>query len=650
MNTKDKSGQGDTMISIRRGDYCRLACGLMNKVVFNLITACWFCARGFCAEGLEFADATLPAEIPVKPPRGEWVEIEMPMTEDLASYAERAVNAATRLAVPEADWSVVQVGYLDHPGILQVQDGALLNINAKYAEALPLLRGMSGSTQNLEIDGKIIGAIVAVTGEDGFAYQPVRPWAFYDPRAKAEGKPFNDMFGEGRQLQAYAVWYMHDHNPLWKKLADRKIERMLQMAIETDDRTLYFWKGRGYHPGDTDPRQGEMHTVADVGGARSPEQGMVGAPATYMVGWTPQAAMNWYVLTHNKQGRRLAEGLAVYLQRHGRMTDDVTGEFLASHPAHVTHSLLANLCYALDADDREMIKWCRKGFDYNLRQRLDPDRTGIILSVDSDQISDMIHLGTMLSREGIWNYWEDVDRWVRSTFLPMQLREDDIQRAVARPLQQRGSLEAGHFQPEDGTERFLGAWICTLDNRGAIIGGGTANSWRALAYVWDSIMVEQEDTLTVNLLFNRISPTATLKSWLPYEGQAEFEVKRDLKQVRIRLPEWTDWNEIVCQVDGEIRPTVADKDGYIETGPIAAGQSVKLEFPIRQWTIKANLRVSNVLVESGRMDGTVTLKANTVIDIDKDVWYPLQLHASYREGQASLETKRVFISREKFFW
>ncbi len=633
----------------------RNCCGGMTfesimAVTFNLIAAFGVCASGFCAGGLEFADTTLPDEIPVKPPKGEWTEIEMPATEDLASYAERAVNAATRLVVPEADWSVVQVGYLEHPGILQVQDGALLNINAKYAEALPLLRGMSGSTQNLEIDGKIIGAIVAVTGEDGFAYQPVRSWAFYDPRAKTEGKPFNDIFGEGRQLQAYAVWYMHDRNPLWKKLAERKIDRMLQMAIEKDDRTLYFWKGRGYHPGDTDPRQGEMHTVADVGGAHTPEQGMVGAPATYMVGWTPQAAMNWYVLTRTEQARRLAEGLAVYLHRHGRMIDDVTGEFLAVHPAHITHSLFANLCYALDANDREMIKWCRKGYDYNLRQRLDRDRTGIILSVDSDQISDMVHLGTMLSREGIWNYWEDVDRWVRSTFLPMQLREEDIKRAVARPLKRRDSLEAGHFQPEDGTERFLGAWICTLDNRGAIIGGGTANSWRALAYVWDSIMVEREDRLTVNLLFNRVSRTATLKSWLPYEGKAELDVKRDLKQVRIRLPEWTDWNETVCRVDGEMRQTAVDNDGYIETGPVSAGQSVKLEFPIRQWTIKADLRVSKRIVESGRMDCTVTLKANTVIDIDKDVWYPLELNASYRDGQARLETKKVFISHEHFFW
>src|SRR5690606_10105200 len=96
-----------------------------------------------------------------------------------------------------------QVGRVTHPGVLQIQDGALLNINAKYAEALPLLRAMSGSIENLEADGRIIGAIVAVTARDGFAYQPVRPWAYYDPRLAEENQPFNDMFGEGRQLQAF---------------------------------------------------------------------------------------------------------------------------------------------------------------------------------------------------------------------------------------------------------------------------------------------------------------------------------------------------------------------------------------------------------------------------------------------------------------
>src|SRR5262249_24949681 len=162
----------------------------------------------------------------------------------------------------------------------------------KYAEALPMLRAMCGSDQNLDIDGRIIGALVANFGTDGFTYQPQRPWANYDPTTVAAGMPFNDVFGEGRQLRAFAVWYMHDHNPRWKELAERKIQRMLAMSLPQDDGTISFWRGRGFMPGETDPRRGRLHNVADAGGARPTGQ-MTGSPAAYIAGWTPQAGATW---------------------------------------------------------------------------------------------------------------------------------------------------------------------------------------------------------------------------------------------------------------------------------------------------------------------------------------------------------------------
>lgn len=233
-------------------------------------------------------DDTLPREIPVAPFRGTWREFDAPDTEDLADYARRAVNAATRMVNPDCDDAVAQVIHVgEHPSVFEVCDGSLININAKFAEALPLLRTMCGSDFNLDVDGRIIGALVAITGRDGLCYQPVegRPWAYLDERTRDAGQPYADIFGEGRQLRAYAVWFAHDGNPLWSELAERKAAKMLALAVPVDD-GVFFRVGRGFTPTDKDPSRGELVPVADVGNYDA-AAGMTGSPAAYIGGWTP---------------------------------------------------------------------------------------------------------------------------------------------------------------------------------------------------------------------------------------------------------------------------------------------------------------------------------------------------------------------------
>jgi hypothetical protein len=599
----------------------------------------------------DYHDPSLPREIGVKRIDGERYTARIPDTEDLAEYARRAINAATRMVSPAMDYSVSQVMRLNNPPVLQVQDGALLNINAKYAEALPMLRSMCGSDFNLQVDGRIIGALVNHIGKDGFTYQPQRRWANYDPTTAAAGMPFNDIFGEGRQLRAFAVWYMYDRNPLWKQLAERKIQRMLQMSIRNEDGTIYFWRGRGYMPGEDDPKRGRIHNVADAGGARLNNE-MTGSPAAYIAGWTPQAGSTWHHLTGSQPALELAAGLARYVQRHGRIIDDQTGEFLADHPAHVTHTLLSNLAYALAAGDEEMIKWAKRGYEYNLYKRLDPGRTGVILSVDSDQIADMVQLGVMLSDARVSNYWEDVDRWLRNTFLPMQVREEDIERFKKQPYQPQTNLPPGHFHPEGGLDATLGGWGASLDDRGEFIGGGCGNSWRALYYVWDHILRSDGETLTVNLHLNCASPWADLDSYLPNQGRLVLRVKQDHKELRVRIPEWTDWNAVTVTTNNQRRKFKWDKGrfGYLCLGAVAASDRVVIEFPIRSWMVSHDLHVSTFVNKSSWLPCKVTLKSNTVINIDRDVWYPTYLQEKYHTNEVGMRAVERFVTHQRFDW
>src|SRR5438876_733998 len=105
----------------------------------------------------------------------------------------------------------------------------------------------------------LTGSVVAAEHPDEDYYDPSlpknssaipikdRPWAYIDPVTQKIGKPFADAFAEGRQLRALATWYQHDRSPLWKEIADRKIKRLNELAIQKDD-TLYFKLARGYSP------------------------------------------------------------------------------------------------------------------------------------------------------------------------------------------------------------------------------------------------------------------------------------------------------------------------------------------------------------------------------------------------------------------
>src|SRR4029077_14780959 len=133
-------------------------------------------------------------------------------------------------------------------------------------------------------------------------------------------------------------------------------------------------------------------------------------------------AVTWDRLTGHEPALKLAERLGRHLVEYSKIIDDVTGERLIDERTSTTHVLLSNLCLALGTtpQDQGIIKWSQSGFEYWLRTH-DPEKCGIIFATDAGQIADVTQLAILLSEPGVGNYWDDVDRWVRNTFLPMQL-------------------------------------------------------------------------------------------------------------------------------------------------------------------------------------------------------------------------------------
>jgi hypothetical protein len=603
-------------------------------------------------------DTTLPREIIAAPYEGERYEALVPDTLDLVDHANMALNVLTHNVAPEWDYEIYTYSRFAHnPPLMEIGHGGLLNLAAKWLEAIPGLRVMSGSTMNAEIDGKLMGSLVHITGKDGLCYHPVedRPWACFDEYTQKNCQPHCDIFGEARQLLAYGVWYQHDKNPMWKMLAERKMNRLRELTMSRED-TLFFRLSRGFVPGDA--AEGEIVPMADHG-IYDIEKGMTGSPATYIVGFFPQATSNWYRLTGYQPGLELGGGLANYLYTYGEMINPDTGEWLADHFAHISHTMLGCLPYALTVDDRQMIKWIKKGFNWVVGE-WDADRTGVLISDGTCAcfMADLIDIGIMLSRAGEGDYWETIDGWVRNTLSNGQAREEDMAAVKAQPVdyKDKADLKPGQYQFEGAADQCVGAWFHSLTVRDHSVACCNGNCNRALYYVWDSIVTQDERQLRVNLLLNRSSPWVDIDSYLPFEGKVVLAIKKKQKNLLVRIPEWTNWNKITCSVNGKPREFSWSMGSYIDVGKARKGDQVVIEFPMRRRTIHATLHPSKAGTSledrpNHAAKCEVELRGNTIVNMTPDLGMLIvRNNEKYRNEKVSMRKITRFVSDEQFLW
>jgi hypothetical protein len=68
--------------------------------------------------------------------------------------------------------------------------------------------------------------------QDGLTYQsPEHPGAFYDAFTKKQNKPVADIGGESRYIIARSNWLQLSSDPIFRELAERKINRFLELAV-----------------------------------------------------------------------------------------------------------------------------------------------------------------------------------------------------------------------------------------------------------------------------------------------------------------------------------------------------------------------------------------------------------------------------------
>ncbi|NLG29456.1 MAG: hypothetical protein GX557_16220, partial [Chloroflexi bacterium] len=104
----------------------------------------------------------------------------VPATLDLTDNARLAINGLLGSLDPERDYEPYFLTFFDvHPAYTIHWSSMPSGVLPKYLEALPLMRLMSGSTAQLDIEQGMLEAVARNCAEDGMIYDlaiPSRPW------------------------------------------------------------------------------------------------------------------------------------------------------------------------------------------------------------------------------------------------------------------------------------------------------------------------------------------------------------------------------------------------------------------------------------------------------------------------------------------
>ena len=590
---------------------------------------------------------------------------EVPDTLDLVQRAALAINCMTRVVDPDKDYQVYfnsqfarKPPVLIHRGTPDYEGAHL-----KFLESLPLMRIMSGSDYNIDIDKKLMESILHITGEDGLHYIPfsqvseIPGFLGGAPIGKElitqTQKSYTTVWLEGRALLALCVWYQHDNNPLFKEIIENKINKLLELAVKKDD-YCHFSRGRYYLTTDKGPVEGPMPTGFFP---------LFSAAISH-------GASRYYHLTEYEPAIELAGRLAKWLYKHGESYDE-DGRFLWNHFHHSTYGLIGMftsftnafglwLEYASAVKDEELIQFVKKGYEYGKAVGepligFFPERQGVPgpdwdtpesrrnTTCETCEIADMIVLALKLTKLGIGDYWEDVDRWVRNQYVENQITGIDWVDNMPEGMIQEAAVQPWE-DGKDAVERNVGAWagwaLANDFNPTGVMHCCTGNAARTLYYIWDSIVTWDGERVKVNLLLNRAARWLDVLSYLPYEGKVVLKIK-DAEKVAVRMPEWTDYQKVRFEVNDEEHRFVWSGK-YVEVNGLKRGDVISIEFPMRKKTVFSVI---------GEIPYKLTIKGNTVVEIDpKGKVYPLYQRDKYKLNKAPMKKISRFVSEETIRW
>jgi hypothetical protein len=599
---------------------------------------------------------------PEAPPVGEpeypgaYYDAQVPATLDLAERARLAVNALTETLDPDYDHELYWIVDLlaTRPAMYHTVDD---HVQAKFVQALPLVRLASGSRQNVEVERALLQTHLRMQGPDGLIYIPIkgRPWALPpqpNPWAGLDYLPTGDHWCSlamaGRILGAFCIYAQMDPQGPWRQAAERVVGGIERVVIEEGESAYLFLNC-------TEPGKPVTRPQARPVGFRAG-----------VAGWLAQGLAQCARFLGHAQAGELSRRLMRYVMRDAGYFG-ANGEFGEDFPGVIhfhahTNQILSALEVVQATGDGDLLERALKAYSYAV-SRGEPllgffpeflSDDGAVHTSEICEVADLIACAVKLSQLGI-DRWDDADRWVRNQFAECQLAQINWLTDGHRAPIDRAHTPlpgAGCDAPRWGTtdrvaERARGSfagWPAPNDwvqgDGWAIMHCCTGNGARAIYYVWQNILSFNGAKLSVHLLLNRASRWADVNSHLPYQGRVEVLVKREL-DLEVRLPEWVEPRRARCLVNGERRAlTLAGR--YAGVGWVEQGDEVMLEFPIGE-------RTEMVTIEG--LEYGITRRGSEVVHIEppgKNC--PLYQRGHYRAGETLWRTAVRFVPQRELAW
>ncbi|MBD14354.1 MAG: hypothetical protein CMJ72_04205 [Planctomycetaceae bacterium] len=539
----------------------------------------------------------------------------MPETVDLVQTANLAINSLTRCTNPDKNYAVYFHGNITINPIRLSGNQPDSVAHWKLAEPLLLLRLMTGNRANLQVDQHWQASLHDLPDQ----------------------VPHTHPVHLGRGLAAVAVLCALTEDQQWQTLGIKIVDRLDSFCKRKED-FAYF--------------PVIMHFLADPTRTVSLEEYDEPFPTAWPAmhdAWLVEGLVAFYHQTQYPPALDLAGLLVEHMRAHGKIFGN-SGEFQAGHNGYQgprtalhfhrhTNVLIALLDYAMAKRDEDLAKFVCQCYEYARRQGNPnlgffpeylpgafPDDRHDIVDCEGCCVADMTLLALNLSASGYGNYWEDVDRYTRNMLTEMQLKESTAIR------QHISKLPPSPVDPKNETahqaaQRLVGSFAgWSGPNEFRVWGPGVmqcclANCSRTIYSVWEKIQEKKQDTLIVNLLLNRVSAAATMRSYLPYEGRVEIALKADL-QLKVRLPKWLESSTMrVTDEQGEdISHNLEDSHLNIDT--VQAGNTVVLHFDLPE---------KETTEQVGHLKAKISYRGNEVISFQPagniiPYWTDKQVH------------------------
>jgi hypothetical protein len=593
---------------------------------------------------VEYARSNAPA-FHMEQITGEHYGLLVPDTLDLCYRALLALNVLTETFEPGLDYEQHFWVYFNSQPPVMTRDFSSI-CDLKFLESLPLMRIITGSDWNRDIEEQRLAFRLRMVGDDGFLWDPLmgRPWMepyandLYLPKGTDVAKLGERMFVThlaGRWLGVLALQYQLTGDELWRRIGEKQVDAFNRLVCRRDD--YAFTPVWAYFPA----MMIDTNMAAPTGVRACKEE------------WIIQGLTQFYRASGYQPAIELAGKLVRFFRYHAKYYGP-KGEYdMSDHNQHHCHDLglLAMADFAVVTGDQELLEFTREGYEHgraigNAEIGFFPETYYHPSTCEGCSVGDMVSLAILLSRAGAADYWDDADRYLRNNFAELQLTDPQW---VYRHLETQGPPRIHRNAVTNAVvERNVGGfagWAGVNDwypkNERAIMQCCTGNCTRAIYYAWEHILNNSNGNVRVNLLLNRASPAVDVLSYIPYEGRVDFHVKEALPRLEVRIPEWAKPDQVTGTIDGrELRLQFAGR--YADFGPVNAGQKVVMKFPISE-------RTEQIVVNNETYH--LIIKGSTVVSIDPPGKVgPLYQREYYHENHARWHVAQMFAPYKQLLW